>query len=80
MASGNPIGYEVTDVTQETKYGLNGTPIPGKNVSFKTTSGYEGTLFIADTIFSDVTAMRQAIEGEARAVSAAMMIKGTVSG
>ena len=80
MAQGTPVTYEVTDVTQETKYGLNGTPIPGKNVVFKTSSGYEGTLFIADSIFSDTNAMRQAIEGEVKAVGAAMMIKGTVSG
>lgn len=79
MAQGTPIGYEVTGVTQETKYALNGTPIPGKNVSFKTTAGYEGTLFIADSIFSDTSAMRLAIEGEVKAVSAALGIKGTVS-
>lgn len=80
MAQGTPVGYEVTDVTQETKYALNGTPIPGKNVAFKTTSGYEGTLFIADSIFSDTNAMRLALEGEVKAVGAAMGIKGTVSG
>lgn len=80
MATGTPVTYEVTDITQETKYGLNGTPIPGKNVSFKASSGYEGTLFIADSIFSDTAAMRQAIEGEVKAVASAMAIKGTVGG
>lgn len=80
MAQGAPVTYEVTNVTQETKYGINGTPVPGKNVSFRTSAGYEGTLFIADSIFSDVTAMRLAIEGEVRAVDAVMMIKGTVNG
>lgn len=80
MAQGPQVGYEVTGVTQETKYGPNGAPIPGKNVSFQTSSGYAGTLFIADSIFSDTNAMRLAIEGEVKAVSAAMMIKGTVSG
>lgn len=80
MAQGSPVGYEVTGVTQETRYGLNGTPIPGKNVAFKTTAGYEGTLFIPDSVFGDATAMRQALEGEVKAVAAALMITGTVGG
>lgn len=80
MMQGTPVGYEVTGVTQETKYGLNGAPIPGKNVAFTTTAGYTGTVFIPDSVFADVTAMRAAIEGEVKAVSAAMMIKGTIGG
>lgn len=80
MAQGTPVGYEVTGVTQETRYGPNSTPIPGKNVAFTTTGGYTGTLFIPDSIFGDATAMRQALEGEVKAVAAALMIKGTVSG
>lgn len=80
MAQGTPVGYEVTGITQETKYGPNGAPIPGKNVAIKTSSGYEGTLFIPDSVFGDANAMRQAIEGEVKAVGAALGIKGTVSG
>lgn len=80
MTPGSPVTYEVTGVTQETKYALNGTPVPGKNVAFTTSSGYQGSLFIADSVFSDTTAMRQAIEGEVKAVSAAMVVKGTIGG
>lgn len=80
MAQGTPVGYEVTGVTQETKYAINGTPIPGKNVAFTTTTGYAGTLFIPDSVFGDTNALRQAIEGEVRSVGAAMSIKGNVGG
>lgn len=80
MAQGAPVTWEVTDVTQETKYGLNGTPIPGKNVTFKTSTGYQGTLFIPDSVFADVTAMRQAVDGEVRAVTAAQGLSGRVEG
>ncbi len=80
MNTGSPVTYEVAGVTQETKYGLNGTPQPGKNVTVKTSDGYQGTIFIPDSIFGDPVAVRQAIEGEVRAVSTAMLIKGTVNG
>ena len=80
MATANPVGYEVNAVTQETKYSLTGSPNPGKNVTFTTTTGYEGTLFIPDSIFGDAAAVRQAIEGEVKVVSAALAITGTVSG
>lgn len=80
MTPGSPVTYEVTGVTQETKYAVNGTPIPGKNVAFTTSAGYQGSLFIADSVFADTNAMRQAIEGEVKAVSAAMAVKGTIGG
>lgn len=80
MASGTPVSYSVTGVTQETKYNINGTPIPGKNVTFTTSTNYQGTIFIPDTVFGDLTAMRQAIDGEVKAVANAMMITGTIGG
>lgn len=80
MADATPVTYEVTGVTQETKYGPNGTPIPGKNVTFETGTGYQGTVFIPDSVFADTTALTGAIEGEVKAVAAAMLVKGTVGG
>lgn len=80
MGQGTPVTWEVTNITQETKFGMNGTPIPGKNVTFKTSTGYEGTLFIADSIFTDVNAVRLAIDGEVRAVTNALTVKGTLNG
>lgn len=78
MAQGTPVTWEVTGIVQNTEYGLNGTAIPGKNVEFKTSSGYSGSLFIADTVFKDMAAVQQAIAGEVRAVTAAMAARGTV--
>jgi hypothetical protein len=80
MTQGSAVGYKVTGVTQETKYSLTGSPIPGKNVTIETTGGYAGTLFIPDTIFGDAGAVQQAIENEVRSVTAAMNITGTAGG
>lgn len=80
MTSPGPVTYEVTNVTQETKFGPGGTPNPGKNVTFKVSNGYTGTVFIPDTVFADTVAMSRIIAGEAAAVANAMLLRGTVGG
>ena len=80
MASSTPITYKVTGVTPDTTYTPTATPIPGKKVTFQTSTGYEDTVFIPDTVFSDVGAIQQVIEGVITQVAAAQAITGTLSG
>ena len=80
MASGTPITYKVTGVTPETQYTPTATPIPGKKVTFQTSTGYEDAVFIPDTVFGDLDAVRQVIEGVITQVAAAQAITGTLPG
>ena len=80
MAAPAPITYQVTGVTPETQYTPTATPIPGKRVTFTTSTGYEDAVFIPDTVFGDPAAIRQVIEGVITQVAAAQAITGTLSG
>lgn len=80
MSSGNPVTWKVTAVAPETQYNSSATPIPGKRVSFTTSIGYDGSVFIPDTVFSDVNTWRQIIEAEVMKVAAAQSVAGTVNG
>ena len=80
MAAPAPITYKVTGVTPETQYTPTATPIPGKRVTYATSTGYDGSVFVPDTVFSDVAAVRQLIEGEITQVAAAQAITGTLPG
>ena len=80
MSNGNPVTWEITAVAQDTQYSPTATPIPGKRVSFTTSTGYAGTVFIPDTVFGDLDALRQLIGGEVTKVAAAQGITGTVNG
>jgi len=80
MASGAPVDYRVTGVAPETKYTATATPIPGKVVSYSTSTGYEGSAFVPDTVFGDLAAVRRIIEAEVRQVTAAQSLTGTIAG
>ena len=80
MAAPAPITNQVTGVTPETQYTPTATPIPGKRVTFTTSTGYEDTVFIPDTVFGDPAAIRQVIEGVITQVAAAQAITGTLPG
>lgn len=80
MTAGTPVTYQVTTVTPETQYGPTATPNPGKRVTFTTSTGYEGSLFVPDSVFGDIAALRVMIEGEVKKVAAAQAVAGTVSG
>jgi len=80
MSNGNPVTYTVTGVTPDTHFSPTSTPIPGKQVAYSTSTGYEGSVFIPDTIFTDPAAVRLAVEGEVKAVAAVQGLAGTVGG
>lgn len=80
MPGSAPITYQVTTVVPETSYGPTATPVPGKRVTFSTSIGYEGSIFVADSIFGDTAAWRSIIEAEVKKVAAAQQMSGTISG
>ena len=80
MGNGNPVTWAVTAVAQDTQYSPTAAPIPGKRVSFSTSAGYDGTVFIPDAVFGDLDAVRQVIDGEVTKVAAAHGLTGTVNG
>lgn len=80
MAQGTPITYKVTGVTQDSQFTGQATPVTGKRVAFSTSSGYDGAVFVPDSIFSDVAQVQRMIEDQVRLVYAAQNITGNVTG
>lgn len=80
MGAGPKVDYQVTGVADDTQFGASASPVPGKRVSYSTSIGYDGSLFIPDAVFGDAPAVRALIEQEVRKVSAARQITGTLSG
>ena len=80
MSNGNPVTWKVTAVAPETQFNSSATPLPGKRVSFTTSIGYDGSVFVADSIFADTHAWRKIIEDEVMKVAAAQALTGTVNG
>lgn len=79
MATGGVVTYEVTTVAPETQYNQLSQPVSGKRVSFKMSTGYEGSVFIPDSVFSDHAAVVGLVEGEAKRVASVQAISGAVS-
>lgn len=79
MAPSAPVGYQVTGLSPAVDFGPGGNQTPGKTVTFTTTTGYEGTLFVPSSVFGDPSAVQAMIEAEVRQVVAAQQIAGTVS-
>lgn len=80
MATGTPITYKVTGVTQDSQFTGASTPVTGKKVSFSTSTGYEGSVFVPDASFSDASQVRALIEDQVKLVAAAQSITGTLTG
>lgn len=76
MAGG--VSYQVTGISPDTSFGTDNTVIYGKRVSFNTSSGYSGSVFVPAGVFADLNATQALIEGEVRLVAAAQQIAGTV--
>jgi hypothetical protein len=73
-----PVTYQVTAVVPAVQYGSQGQQIAGKTLTFTTSTGYEGAVFIADNVLGDVDRVKAAIEAEVRIVAAAQQIAGTI--
>lgn len=80
MATGTPITYKVTGVTQDSQFTGQSTPVTGKRVQFSTSTGYEGAVFVPDAVFADVSAVRGLIEDQVKLVAAAQAITGQLTG
>lgn len=80
MAQGNAVTYQVTGVSRQTAYSATGVATPGKQITYTTSNGYEGQLFIADADFGNPERVRQLVEAEVKLVSAALALSGTVTG
>jgi hypothetical protein len=78
MTTPGTVGYTVTAVTPSVDFGPTGGQIPGKTLTFTTTTGYEGTLFVPTSVFGDIPAVQAMIEAEVAQVIAAQQIAGTV--
>ena len=63
--------WQVTGQTQETAFDTQGNQVEGKRIQFTVSpSGYVGTVFIPDTLYANVDAVRERIAAEAAMVSA----------
>ena len=76
--SGKPVTYMVTGVAPDVQATPTNTLIVGKQVSFSMSTGYEGKVFVPDSVFADAKAVHAAVLGEVNAVVAAQAITGTV--
>lgn len=80
MAQGQPVTYTVKAVTPDSQFtGLN-TPVAGKRVTFSTSTGYEGSVFVPDSVFSDRNAVQAMIAEEVRRVAAIQSLTGQLPG
>lgn len=77
---GDPVTWSVTKVVPDTQFGPSGEVIPGKQVTFTTSSGYQGTAFIPNTQFGNQQFIRDVIESEVKAVLSAQSMTGTIQG
>jgi len=80
MADNQPVTWRITGVTQDTQYSPTASPIPGKRVAFTTSGGYDGSLFVPDTIFGDKAAVADMVAHEVQMVADVQAISGTLPG
>lgn len=79
MTAGTPVTWQVTGITPDVQATPQNTLVPGKQVAFSLSTGYEGKVFIPDSVFGDVNAVKEAVAIQVRAIVAASAITGTVS-
>lgn len=79
MAQGTPITYQVTRVNPDTQFPPGEQPVKGKQVSFTTSVGYTGQVFVPDSVFGDKAAVTKMIEAEVRLVAIASAISGQIT-
>lgn len=57
-----PSGWTVTGQQQKTQLGQGGTFERGYDVSYQTTLGHTGSVFIKDTLYGNIDAVRALIQ------------------
>lgn len=80
MVAGPKVDYRVTGVADDTQFTAGSSPVPGKRVSFSTSTGYDGSVFLPDTVFGDMAAVRALIEATVYQVAAAHGLSGSIGG
>ena len=80
MTAGTPVTYQVTGITPDVQATPQNTLVPGKQVAFSLSTGYEGKVFVPDSVFANVAAVQEAVATQVRAIVAASAITGTVTG
>jgi len=80
MTAGTPVTYTVTGITPDVQATPANTLVTGKQVAYTMSTGYEGKVFVPDSVFGDVNAVKEAVELQVRAIVAAGAITGTVTG
>lgn len=78
MVAGPKVTYRVTGVADDTQFTGGSSPVPGKRVSFSTSTGYDGSVFVPDTVFGDTAAVRALIESMVYQVAAAHVLSGSI--
>lgn len=69
--------WTVTAQTPETVFDNNGNSTTGKQVSFTVQpSGYQGQVFIPDSVYANVEGVRERIQGEVDIVMAVHNLSG----
>ena len=66
----NGVTWQVTGQSQDTVFGADNTPQSGKKVTFQTSTGYTGTIFIPDALYVNTDYVRGAIQAEVDATEA----------
>jgi hypothetical protein len=68
-------GWSITFQEPATDLGLNGRPVSGMRVHFKTSSGIDGQVFVANTQYS-APAVAAAVADKAAQIEAVQRLKG----
>lgn len=76
---GQQITWNVVSQSPTQKFDSNGNPIDGKTVTFKTSTGYEGSLFVPDPVYAQPDQVKEMILGEVKRVAAIHALSGSVT-
>jgi len=73
---GNGVTWSVQNQSPETQFMTNGQTVTGKNVTFITSTGYVGTVFVDDLTYSKPDEVQKMIQSEVDKVTAVDNLTG----
>lgn len=73
------ITWQVTNQEPAQEFPTNGNPVTGKRITFTTSTGYSGTVFVPDPVYAQPDQVKEIIANEVRRVVAIHTLTGTVS-